>query len=72
MELSALLAKNNKSFIEHTRKGRAQEENQLFLNNLLALGMTVTSDTGYNIGGSSLKSEIDRLKNKFKLKNGIK
>lgn len=68
MELSALLSKNMKGFIEHSRKDSAQQENQLFLNNLLALGLSIQDDRGYNVGGSSLKNDLQKLKNKFKLK----
>lgn len=41
MELSVLLARNAKQFIHGARKDTAQEDNQLFLNNLLGLGLTV-------------------------------
>lgn len=69
MELSALLAKNNKAFIQHTRKESAQLENQMFLNNLLALGLSITDERGYGVGGSSLRTDIQRLKSKFRIKN---
>lgn len=58
MELSALLARNAKAFIEASRKDTAKVDNQLFLNNLLALGLRVVDESGYNQGGSDLKEQM--------------
>jgi hypothetical protein len=68
-ELSALLSRNARDFIQSARKDTAKEDNQLFLNNLLALGLTITDDEGFNQGGSSLKDDLRTMKNKFRLKN---
>ena len=68
MELSALLARNAKAFIEASRKDAAKVDNQLFLNNLLALGLRVVDESGYNQGGSDLKEQMTRMKNKYKIK----
>ncbi len=69
MELSVLLARNAKDYINEARNESAKEQNQLFLNNLLGLGMAVKNDAGYNQGGSSLKSDLNKMKTKFRLKN---
>lgn len=69
MELSVLLARNAKQFIHGARKDTAQEDNQLFLNNLLGLGLTVTDEKGYNQGGSDLKDKLEKMKAKFRIKN---
>lgn len=70
MELSVLLSRNVKSFIQESRGSTAREDNQTFLNNLLGLGLTVVDqDSGYRQGGSSVKEEIEARKNKFRLKN---
>lgn len=69
MELSSLLSRNAKSFIAAARSVSAQSSQQEFLNNLLALGLTVQDDKGYNVGGSDLKTQLDKMKNKFRLKN---
>lgn len=71
MELSVLLARNSKKFIEHVRGETAVEDNQVFLNNLLGLGLTVSDDRGYNQGGSNLKSDLNSLKAKFRKKNNL-
>lgn len=71
MELSVLLARNSKKFIEHVRGETAIEDNQVFLNNLLGLGLTVSDDRGYNQGGSNLKSDLNSLKAKFRKKNNL-
>lgn len=71
MSLSVLLSRNAKKFIESTRKDTATEDNQLFLNNLLGLGLTVVDDKGFNQGGSSLKKELNDLKVKFRRKNNL-
>ena len=69
MGLSVLLSRNAKSFIGATRGDRAKEDNQTFLNNLLGLGLTVVDqETGYREGGSSVKAEIESMKNRFRLK----
>ena len=68
-ELSALLSRNAREFITGTRKDTAKEDNQLFLNNLLALGLTISDEEGFNQGGSSLKNELKTMKTKFRLKN---
>ena len=68
-ELSALLARNARDFIESTRSDTSKEDNQLFLNNLLALGLTISDDEGFNQGGSSLKNDLKTMKTKFRLKN---
>ena len=70
MELSVLLSRNVKSFIQESRGSTAREDNQTFLNNLLGLGLTVVDqESGYRQGGSSVKEEIEARKNKFRLKN---
>lgn len=69
MELSAYLARGAKEFIESARGDTAQEDNQIFLNNLLGLGLTVTDSKGYNQGGSNLKGRLGDMKVKFRLKN---
>lgn len=69
MELSAYLSRGAKKFIEGARGDTAQEDNQIFLNNLLGLGLTVTDEKGYNQGGSSLKGKLSDMKIKFRLKN---
>lgn len=71
MSLSVLLSRNAKKFIESTRKDTAREDNQLFLNNLLGLGLTVVDDKGFNQGGSSFKREMNDLKVKFRRKNNL-
>lgn len=68
MELACLLSRNAKQYITMARKDTAIEDNQIFLNNLLGLGMTVVNDEGYNQGGSSLRQEMNRMKNKFRIK----
>lgn len=68
MELSALLARNAQDFIAAAKKDTVKEDNQLFLNNLLGLGLTITDERGYRQGGSSYKDELSKLKTKFRLK----
>lgn len=68
MELWALLSRNAKSFITESRKSTASKENQIFLNNLLGLGLTITDNKGYNQGGSDMKNRIDKMKHKFRNK----
>lgn len=67
-ELSALLARNAQEFIIAAKKDTVKEDNQLFLNNLLGLGLTITDERGYRQGGSSYKNELSKLKTKFRLK----
>lgn len=69
MELSVLLSRNAKQYIEAARKDSAKQDNQEFLNNLLGLGLTVVDESGYNQGGSSLKADLNKMKTKFRLKN---
>lgn len=71
MELAVLLSRNAKQFIENARKDTAKEDNQMFLNNLLGLGLTVVDEKGYNQGGSSLKKDLEALKIKFRRKNNL-
>lgn len=67
--LSVLLSRNARSYIEAARKGSDREQNQLFLNNLLGLGLTVSTEEGYRQGGSSFRTDIGKMKTKFRLKN---
>jgi hypothetical protein len=68
-DLSVLLSRNAKAYIQAARGDQAKESNQEFLNNLLGLGLSVVDqDTGYRIGGSSIKADIEGMKNKFRLK----
>ena len=69
MELAAMLSRNIKTYIKSSRASSEKETNQEFLNNLLALGLTITDDKGYNQGGSYYKSNIDKMKAKFRIKN---
>jgi len=69
MELSVYLARNAKEFIDQARGDSAKEDSQVFLNNLLGLGLTVTDSKGYNQGGSNLKGRLGDMKIKFRLKN---
>lgn len=39
------------------------------MNNLLGLGLTVTDSKGYNQGGSDIKSRLEKMKAKFRIKN---
>jgi hypothetical protein len=68
MELAALLARKANKFVDASRAESAKVDNQLFLNNLLGLGMRVVDDSGYNIGGGDLKTSINKMKNKYKVK----
>ena len=70
MELSVLLSRNAKKFIETSRRGQDREFNQRFLDNLLGLGMMVVDDKGYAQGGSNLKDSLGKLKTKYRLKGG--
>lgn len=69
LSLSVLLSKNSKQFIKSFRDVSAREMNQEFLNNLLSLGLTITDNRGYNIGGSDLKNSLEKMKAKFRAKN---
>jgi hypothetical protein len=69
MELAAYLSRAATPFIENARKDTVQEDNQIFLNNLLGLGLTISDEKGYNQGGSSLKNQLNKMKVKFRLKN---
>ena len=69
MELTVLLSRNAKSFIEASRGDTVKEDNQTFLNQLLGMGLTVVDqESGYRQGGSSVKADIEARKNKFRLK----
>jgi hypothetical protein len=68
MELTVLQSRGATKFIESSRKNSAKVDSQLFLNNLLGLGMTVVDDEGYRMGGSNLKEQMLRMKNKYKVK----
>ena len=68
-DLSVLLSRNAKAFIKASRGDEAKLQNQEFLNNLLGLGLTVVDqETGYRMGGSSVKTDIEAMKNKFRAK----
>lgn len=68
-DLSVLLSRNAKPFINAARGDIAKEQNQNFLNNLLGLGLTVVDqESGYRQGGSSVKADIEGMKNKFRAK----
>jgi len=69
MELSVLLSRNAKQYINAARQDSAREDNQTFLNNLLGLGLTVVDSKGFNQGGSDLKANLNKMKAKFRLKN---
>lgn len=68
MELAVLQSRGATKFIEATRSDSARVDSQLFLNNLLGLGMTIVDDEGYRMGGSNLKDQMIRMKNKYKVK----
>lgn len=69
MELSVLLSRNSRAFLQKARESTAREDNQNFLNNLLGLGLTVTDSKGYNQGGSDVKNRLEKMKAKFRIKN---
>ena len=69
MELSVLLSRNARPFLQKARESTAREDNQIFLNNLLGLGLTVTDSKGYNQGGSDVKNRLEKMKAKFRIKN---
>ena len=68
METYALLSRNVKKFIRPYREGSEREQNQRFLDNLMALGLMVVDDMGYAQGGSALKTSIEDMKKKYGLK----
>ena len=67
--MSALLARGATKFIEGARGDTVVEQNQTFLNNLISMGLTISDSKGYNQGGSALKSRLNDMKVKFRLKN---
>ena len=67
-ELSALLSRNVKKFIRTYRDKSEKEQNQRFLDNLMALGLMVVDNKGYAQGGSALKTSIENMKKKYGLK----
>ena len=69
MSLSAYLSRNARSYIQKARESTAREDNQIFLNNLLGLGLTVTDSKGYAQGGSDVKNRLEKMKAKFRIKN---
>lgn len=70
METYALLSRNVKKFIHTYREGSEKEQNQRFLDNLMALGLMVVDDKGYAQGGSALKTSIESMKKKYGLESG--
>lgn len=42
MSLSCYLSRNARQYLQKARENTAREDNQLFLNNLLGLGLTVS------------------------------
>lgn len=70
METYALLSRNVKKFIHTYRESSEKEQNQRFLDNLMALGLMVVDDKGYAQGGSALKTSIEEMKKKYGLKSG--
>ena len=69
MELAAYLSRGANELIQSAREDTARQDNQIFLNNLLGLGLTVVDEKGYKQGGSSLKERLDGMKVKFRIKN---
>jgi hypothetical protein len=69
LETYALLSRNVKKFIHTYREGSEREQNQRFLDNLMALGLMVVDDKGYAQGGSALKTSIENMKKKYGLKS---
>lgn len=68
MELASLQSRGAGKFIEASRQDSAKVDSQLFLNNLLGLGMTIVDDEGYRMGGSSLKEQMVKYRDKYKVK----
>ena len=71
-ELWALLSRGNKKFIQSARKDSEVLQNQEFLDNLLGLGIMITDSKGYAQGGSNLKTQLNRMKTKYRFRNGEK
>ena len=69
LELAALLSRNVKKFIHSYREDSEKEQNQRFLDNLMALGLMVVDNKGYAQGGSALKTSIENMKKKYGLKS---
>lgn len=69
MELNALLARNVKKFIHSYRETSEREQNQRFLDHLMALGFMVVDNKGYAQGGSALKTSIENMKKKYGLRD---
>ena len=62
------MSRNVKKFIRTYREDSEKEQNQRFLDNLMALGLMVVDDKGYAQGGSALKTSIENMKKKYGLK----
>lgn len=71
LTLSALLSRHAKAFIKKSREDVEFEQNQIFLDNLLGLGLMITDEKGYPQGGSNLKSSMNKLKTKYRMKGGL-
>lgn len=71
-ELWALLSRGNRKFIQSARKDSEVRQNQEFLDNLLGLGIIVTDSKGYAQGGSNLKNQLNKMKTKYRFRNGEK
>lgn len=71
MELGALLGRHAKAFIKKSRENVELEQNQIFLDNLLGLGLMIVDEKGYPQGGSNLKSSMNKLKTKYRMKGGL-
>jgi DNA-directed RNA polymerase beta subunit len=72
MDVWALLSRNAKPFIGKARSSQDREIQQRFLDNILGLGLMVTDKKGYGQGGSNLKSSLQALREKLKIKNNLK
>lgn len=71
-ELWALLSRGNRKFIQSARRDSEVLQNQEFLDNLLGLGIMITDSKGYAQGGSNLKNQLQKMKTKYKFRNGEK
>lgn len=69
MELTVLQSRGATSFIKASRRDSEKVVSQTFLNNLLGLGMTIADDEGYRMGGSNLKEQMTRMRNKYKVRD---
>ena len=69
LELDSLLSRNVTKFIRTYRESSEKEQNQRFLDNLMALGLMVVDNKGYAQGGSALKTSIENMKKKYGLKS---